>query len=76
MYLIGKNENHAHAIQFLVFVIHIPNTFTFNRIIKIYGRPIFLIPWIPFAEEFNYTLNNIENSFYSLFIKYIPKITI
>lgn len=46
------------------------------RIIKIYGRPIFLIPWIPFAEEFKYTLNNIENSFYSLFIKYIPKITI
>lgn len=50
--------------------------YIYIRIIKIYGQPIFLIPWIPFAEEFNYTLNNIENSFYSLFIKYIPKITI
>lgn len=32
MYLIGKNENHAHAIQFLVFVIHIPNTFTLESL--------------------------------------------
>lgn len=32
VYLIGKNENHAHAIQFLVFVIHIPNTFTLESL--------------------------------------------
>lgn len=32
MYLIGKNENHAQAIQFLVFVIHIPNTFTLESL--------------------------------------------
>lgn len=45
MYLIGKNENHAHAIQFLK--AHSKNIYI--RIIKIYGWSIFLIPWIPFA---------------------------
>lgn len=38
MYLIGKNENHAHAIQFLVFVIHIPNTFTLESLKLMAGQ--------------------------------------